>query len=129
MSNKNLLLELGTEELPPKSLRKLSTALLDKFTKRLDGAGLKYDEAKWYATPRRLSLFIASLDEKQEDREIEIKGPSVKVAYDANGEPTKAALGWANSNGVDIKDVSTLKTEKGEWLYIKSLKKGMIQHL
>ena len=124
MSNKNLLLELGTEELPPKSLRKLSTALLDEFTKRLDGAGLKYDEAKWYATPRRLSLFIASLDEKQEDREIEIKGPSVKVAYDANGEPTKAALGWANSNGVDIKDVSTLKTEKGEWLYIKSLKKG-----
>ena len=124
MSNKNLLLELGTEELPPKSLRKLSTALLDEFTKRLDGAGLKYDEAKWYATPRRLSLFIASLDEKQEDREIEIKGPSVKVAYDANGEPTKAALGWANSNGVDIKDVSTLKNEKGEWLYIKSLKKG-----
>ncbi|SPT69186.1 glycine--tRNA ligase subunit beta [Anaerobiospirillum thomasii] len=124
MSNKNLLLELGTEELPPKSLRKLSTALLDEFTKRLDGAGLKYDGAKWYATPRRLSLFIASLDEKQEDREIEIKGPSVKVAYDANGEPTKAALGWANSNGVDIKDVSTLKTEKGEWLYIKSLKKG-----
>lgn len=124
MSNKNLLLELGTEELPPKSLRKLSTALLDEFTKRLDGAGLKYDEAKWYATPRRLSLFIASLDEKQEDREIEIKGPSVKVAYDANGEPTKAALGWATSNGVDIKDVSTLKTEKGEWLYIKSLKKG-----
>lgn len=124
MSNKNLLLELGTEELPPKALRKLSTALLDEFTKRLDGAGLKYCEAKWYATPRRLSLFITSLDEKQEDREIEIKGPSVKVAYDANGEPTKAALGWANSNGVDIKDVSTLKTDKGEWLYIKSLKKG-----
>ena len=123
MEIKNLLLELGTEELPPKALRKLATALHDEFVKRLNNASLGFSKATWYATPRRLALIVENLESEQKDREIEIKGPSVQVAY-KDGNPTPAALGWAKSNNIDIKNVSTLKTPKGEWLYIKSVKKG-----
>ena len=123
MEIKNLLLELGTEELPPKALRKLATALHDEFVKRLNNASLGFSKATWYATPRRLALIVENLESEQKDREIEIKGPSVQVAY-KDGNPTPAALGWAKSNNIDIKNVSTLKTPKGEWLYIKSIKKG-----
>ncbi len=124
MTAKNLLLELGTEELPPKSLRKLATALHDDFVRQLNEQGLKFSESKWYATPRRLALYIKDLDEKQADRELEIKGPAVKAAYDAEGNPTKAALGWAKANNVELSSVKTLKTDKGEWLYIKTMKTG-----
>lgn len=123
MDIKNLLLELGTEELPPKALRKLATALHDEFVKKLNNAGLNFTKASWYATPRRLALIIENLESEQEDREIEIKGPSVNVAY-KDGKPTPAALGWAKSNNINIANVSTLKTDKGEWLYVKSIKKG-----
>lgn len=127
MDKLNLLLELGTEELPPKALRKLAEALLDNFTKSLDAESLNYNEAKWFATPRRLALIINGLDVKQADREIEVKGPAVKAAFDADGNPTKAAIGWGAANGVaaeDIKNVERLKTDKGEWLFIKTTKQG-----
>ncbi len=124
MNTKNLLLELGTEELPPKALRKLAQALHDDFTKQLKTEGLNFSSSKWYATPRRLALYIENLDTKQQDREIEIKGPAVKVAFDANGNPSKAALGWAKANGISIEEADRLKTEKGEWLYIKTTKTG-----
>ncbi len=124
MAKHNLLLELGTEELPPKALRKLGQALCDNMTGRLKDAQILFDSCKWYATPRRLALFVTSLEDKQQDRTIELKGPSVKAAYDAEGKPTKAALGWCQANGVDINDVQTLKTDKGEWLYLKTLKQG-----
>lgn len=124
MVTKNLLLELGTEELPPKALRNLAQSLHDSFVKQLNDQGLKFSSSKWYATPRRLALFIEQLADKQEDKEIEIKGPAVKAAFDADGNPTKAALGWAASNGIDIKDAQTLETPKGAWLYIKTVKAG-----
>jgi len=124
MTAKNLLLELGTEELPPKSLRNLAQSLHDSFVKQLKDENLSFTSSKWYATPRRLALFIENLAEKQEDKELEIKGPSIKAAYDANGKPTMAALGWASANGIAIEDAQTLKTDKGEWLYVKTLKKG-----
>ncbi len=126
MNNKNLLLELGTEELPPKSLRTLAQSLHDSFIKELNESGLSFAASKWYATPRRLALFITSLSEKQEDRVIEIKGPTVKAAFDDNGQPTKAALGWAHANGISVDQAERLKTDKGEWLYIKTTKKGML---
>ena len=85
MSENNLLLELGTEELPPKALRKLATSLHDEFVKRLNSHGLTFKESKWYATPRRLALIISGLIDKQEDKEVEIKGPAIKAAFDANG--------------------------------------------
>ena len=124
MTNKNLLLELGTEELPPKSLRNLAQSLHDSFVKQLKDEGVEFASSKWYATPRRLALFIEGLADKQEDKEVEIKGPAVKAAFDAEGNPTKAALGWANANGISIDQAQRLETPKGAWLYIKTLKKG-----
>lgn len=124
MTTKNLLLELGTEELPPKSLRNLAQSLHDSFVKQLKEQGLSFDSSKWYATPRRLALYISALVEKQEDKEIEIKGPSLKAAYDAEGNPTKAALGWCTANGISIDQAGKLETDKGAWLYVKTTKKG-----
>lgn len=124
MTDKNLLLELGTEELPPKALRKLATALHDEFVKRINAHGLTFSDCKWYATPRRLALITTALTDAQPDRELEIKGPAVKAAFDADGKPTKAAQGWAHANGIQVEDAQRLKTDKGEWLYIKTLKKG-----
>ena len=124
MNKLNLLLELGTEELPPKALRKLAESLHENFVKHLNNEGLNFSQSKWYATPRRLALIINDLDVKQADREIEVKGPAVKAAFDADGNPTKAAQGWANANGIKVEDAQRLKTYKGEWLYIKSTKQG-----
>lgn len=124
MTTKNLLLELGTEELPPKSLRTLAQALHDNFVKQLNALGLRFSASKWYATPRRLALIINKLDIKQPDTECEVRGPAIKAAYDASGNPTKAALGWARSNGIEISQAQVLKTEKGEWLFFKSFKEG-----
>src|SRR5574344_1407450 len=124
MTTKNLLLELGTEELPPKSLRNLAQSLHDSFVKQLKEQGLSFDSSKSYATPRRLALYISALVEKQEDKEIEIKGPSLKAAYDTEGNPTKAALGWCTANGISIDQAGKLETDKGAWLYVKTTKKG-----
>lgn len=124
MVQENLLLELGTEELPPKALRKLAQALHDSFVSFLQKDNIHFEKSEWYATPRRLALFITNLDDKQADREIELKGPSIKVAYDENHNPTKAALGWCKANNVDIKDVQTLKQGNNEWLYFKTVKPG-----
>lgn len=124
MVTKNLLLELGTEELPPKSLRTLAQALHDNFVKQLNTLGLGYSSSKWYATPRRLALIIKDLEARQQDTELEIRGPAVKAAFDKDGNPTKAAEGWAKSNGIAVKDAQILKTDKGEWLYVKTHKQG-----
>ncbi|MGN0901841.1 MAG: glycine--tRNA ligase subunit beta [Succinivibrio sp.] len=124
MATRNLLLELGTEELPPKSLRTLAQSLHDSFVKQLKDQEIGFSESKWYATPRRLALYIKNLEEKQNDKEVEIKGPAVKAAFDSDGKPTKAALGWASANGIDISEAQRLQTQKGEWLYIKTVKKG-----
>ena len=124
MATRNLLLELGTEELPPKSLRNLAQSLHDSFVKQLNEQGLSFESSTWYATPRRLALYIKQLSDKQADKEIEIKGPAVKAAFDADGNPTKAALGWASANGIAIENADRLKTDKGEWLFIKTKKVG-----
>lgn len=124
MEKLNLLLELGTEELPPKALRKLAESLHENFVKQLQTEGLGFSASKWYATPRRLGLIISALDVKQADREVEVKGPAIKAAFDADGNPTKAASGWAAANGIKVEDAQRLKTDKGEWLYIKTTKQG-----
>ncbi len=124
MEKLNLLLELGTEELPPKALRKLAESLHENFVKQLNNESLGFSGSKWYATPRRLGLIISDLDVKQADREVEVKGPAIKAAFDAEGNPTKAAAGWAAANGIKVEDAQRLKTDKGEWLYIKTTKQG-----
>ncbi|UJF19321.1 glycine--tRNA ligase subunit beta [Vibrio sp. SS-MA-C1-2] len=121
---KNFLIELGTEELPPKSLRTLAEAFAANFTAGLDSANVEYGDVKWYASPRRLAIKIADLAEGQADKVVEKRGPAISAAFDAEGQPTKAALGWARGNGIDIADADRLKTDKGEWLLFKQEVKG-----
>lgn len=118
----NLLFELGTEELPPKSLLKLSEALKDNMAAGLEKAGLSYAAIEAYATPRRLALLVQGLAAAQPDQTVERRGPALNAAYDANGAPTKATEGFAKSCGVTADQLITLKTDKGEWV-------GLIQEV
>ena len=121
---KEFLIELGTEELPPKQLRTLAEAFAANFSTELAAAELTHDGVKWFATPRRLALKVANLAEKQADKVLEKRGPAVSVAFDAEGNPTKAAQGWARGNGITVEQADRLKTEQGEWLLFKQEVKG-----
>ncbi len=120
----NLLFEIGSEELPPKTLLKLSQSLLDSTVAGLQAAGLSFAGANAYATPRRLALTISDLQLKQADAVVEKRGPAVKAAYAADGSPTKAAEGFAKSCGTTVDQLTTLKTDKGEWLAFNQAVKG-----
>lgn len=121
---KNFLIELGTEELPPKALRSLAEAFAANFEAGLKAADLAHQGIKWYATPRRLALKVAELDEGQADKIVEKRGPAIASAFDADGNPTKAAQGWARGNGITVEQAERLKTDKGEWLLHKQSVKG-----
>ncbi|WP_151172233.1 glycine--tRNA ligase subunit beta [Pseudoalteromonas ruthenica] len=120
MLQQNLLVEIGTEELPPKSLRTLAEAFADALTAQLDELTLGHQGVQWYASPRRLGLMVLQLDEKQQDKVVEKRGPAVKAAFDADGNPTKAALGWARGCGIEVSDAERHTTDKGEWLLHKA---------
>ena len=124
MKTENLLIEIGTEELPPKALRTLAESFLTNFTDGLTKAELSFAEAKWYAAPRRLALSIKDVATAQQDKIVEKRGPAIAGAFDADGKPTKAALGWARGNGIDVADAERLKTDKGEWLLHKAKVEG-----
>jgi len=112
----DLLFELGTEELPPVALSRLSRALADEFTAGLQEACLDFAELKAFATPRRLAIMVSACDKRQADREVMRRGPAVKAAFDADGHPTKAAEGFARSCGTTVEQLAREKTDKGEWL-------------
>ncbi len=112
----DLLLELQTEELPPKSLNALGSALKQEMEKQLQKANLAFKTAKYYVTPRRLALFIQSIDSEQPAKTLERKGPALSAAFDQQGKPTPACLGFARSCGVDPKDLKTIKNPGGEWV-------------
>lgn len=116
MNFENLLIEVGTEELPPKSLRKLAESFLSNFTDELKKAELTFESALWHAAPRRLAININQLALAQADKVVEKRGPAVAQAFDADGNPTKAAMGWARGNGITVEQAERLKTDKGEWL-------------
>lgn len=120
----DLLIELGTEELPPKALAKLSHAFHQGVEKGLKKAELSFDEIRPYATPRRLSLVISNLQTRQQDRTTERRGPAVTSAFDEDGNPTKALMGFAKSCGIDVDDLETMKTDKGAWLVFKQQQEG-----
>lgn len=122
----NCLIELGTEELPPTALKALSTAFEQGLLAGLRAADLNFnaDEVKSFATPRRLAIFIPELQTQQPDKNIEKLGPAVAAAYDKEGKPSKAAEGFARSNGVSFDDLITIETDKGERLGFRSLAKG-----
>jgi glycyl-tRNA synthetase beta chain len=125
MNLDNLLIEIGTEELPPKSLKKLASSFAQGIETALVAADIHFSEVTWLATPRRLAVSVNQLAPLQNDRVIEKRGPAVSVAFDAEGNATQAALGWARSNGVNIQDVGRLKTDKGEWLFYQGSEKGL----
>ena len=122
--SQHLLFELGCEELPPASLKKLSNALLENIQQGLTQADLSFGECIAYATPRRLAVLIKDLVGSQADKSIEKRGPAVKVAFNAEGEPSKACMGFAKSCATTVEQLSTLKTDKGEWLSFTQLVKG-----
>jgi glycyl-tRNA synthetase beta chain len=124
MSKETLLIELGTEELPPKVLKKLATTFLEQIKIQLDSAELSHEKIKWFATPRRIAVLISALEGQQADKIIEKRGPAINVAFDANGNASKAAMGWARSNGIEVEQAERLITDKGEWLLYRSTQAG-----
>lgn len=124
MENRDLLIEIGTEELPPKALKKLSDAFTKGIVDGLKGAELNFGEVDSYATPRRLAVVIHGLDVAQPDRNVEKKGPAVKAAYDADGNPTKALEGFSRSCGITPDQLEKIETPKGEWLVFREQQQG-----
>ena len=121
---RDLLFELGTEELPPKSLLTLSRALQTGVEAGLAKAGLTYGEFISYATPRRLAFLVKGLKTAQPDQMVEKRGPAINAAYTADGSLSKAAEGFVRSCGTTADKLTTLKTDKGEWLCFKQEVKG-----
>ncbi|MFV2061298.1 MAG: glycine--tRNA ligase subunit beta [Gammaproteobacteria bacterium] len=121
---RDLLIEVGTEELPPKALAALSTAFTDGIVLGLKNSNLNFGVVKSFATPRRLAVVIYALDEEQPDKEIERRGPAVTAAFDEEGVPTKAATGFAKSVGLSVDELETLDTKKGTWLVARTKSKG-----
>jgi glycyl-tRNA synthetase beta chain len=124
MSARELLFELGTEELPPRTLLELSTALTQGVLSGLDAAGIPHGQAHGFATPRRLAVRVRGLAEHQPDKQVEKRGPPLKVAYDGQGAPTQAAIAFAKNCGVAVTELSALKTDKGEWLMFRGTERG-----
>ena len=123
-TSNHLLFELGCEELPPKSLKKLSQALLDNIVAGLNEADLGYTQAKAYATPRRLAVLIDDLSSFQPDKTVEKRGPALQAAFGTDGVPSKAAVGFAASCGVEFAQLERLETDKGAWLVFRQAVKG-----
>lgn len=105
MSAHDFLVELGTEELPPKTLKNLGQAFLSGVEKGLKAAGLSYSSARIYAAPRRLAVLVEQLASQQPDRSVNLDGPPVQAAFNAEGQPTQAALGFAKKCGVDLAQI------------------------
>ena len=124
MSKKDFLLELGTEELPPKSLLNLATTLLKNIEQGLQTHDLQFTSSQLFAAPRRLGVLIHDVETQQPPQQFARRGPATKAAYDAAGTPTPAALGFAKSCGVELAKLQTQKTDKGEWLYYEATLPG-----
>jgi glycyl-tRNA synthetase beta chain len=124
MSTNDLLFELGTEELPPRTLQSLSNALTEGIVKGIDAAGLPHGKAHSFATPRRLAVWIEKLADHQPDRQVERRGPPLANAFDAGGSPTQAATAFAKSCGVAVGELSKLTTDKGAWLQFRGTERG-----
>ena len=116
MTTQNFLVEIGTEELPPKALKTLATSFADNVEAELNQAGLTFDNIEWFAAPRRLAVKVLNLATQQPSKEIEKRGPAVSAAFDAEGKPTKAAEGWACGCGIAVDQAERIATDKGEWL-------------
>jgi glycyl-tRNA synthetase beta chain len=124
MSRRDFLVEIGTEELPPRALRALSEALGDGIARGLDAAHLKHGRLQRYATPRRLAVLVKGVAETQPEQEIRRRGPPVKVAFDAAGQPTRAAEAFAQSCETSLESLRRVVEDKGEFLFYEGRKPG-----
>ena len=125
MSNTaDLLIELGSEELPPKALKKLSNAFTQHFQQGLEQNDLTFANIESFATPRRLAIRVTGLTVQQQDKSVERRGPALQAAYDQAGNPTKAAEGFARSCGTSVDQLEKLETDKGCWLVFRSVQQG-----
>lgn len=120
----DFLLEVGTEELPPTALKTLSDALASAFSTRLKSSRLTFHSVETYASPRRLALLVRQLAAHQPEQEVVRRGPSLLASFSADGEPTRAAHGFARSCGVEVDDLQRERTEKGEWLLYRGRSPG-----
>ncbi len=119
INTNDLLIEIGTEELPPKALLSLSNAFSESVAIGFKKAALEAEEVISYAAPRRLAVLLKGLAEKQQDQLLERRGPAIAAAFDGEGNPSKAAQGFARSCGVAVNELDRMKTDKGEWLVFK----------
>ena len=126
MTTQNFLVEIGTEELPPKALKTLATSFADNVEAELNQAGLTFDKIEWFAAPRRLAVKVLNLATQQPSKEIEKRGPAVSAAFDAEGKPTKAAEGWARGCGITVEQAERIATDKGEWLVHRAKIEGQL---
>jgi len=122
--SRDFLVEIGTEELPPKSLLALASAFGEGVGRGLDAAGLPHGAVERFATPRRLAVRVKRLADRQPDRTVERRGPPVKAAFDSSGAPTQAALAFAKSCGVELAALGRLESEKGSWLVYRGTEPG-----
>lgn len=120
----DLLIEIGTEELPPKALKELAEEFAGGVRRGLNAALLRHGEVRWYATPRRLAVYVVRLARAQPDRAIEKRGPAYAVAYDAHGKPTRAAEGFAQSCGIKVQDLQVQENDKGKWVVARYTERG-----
>lgn len=120
----DLLIELGTEELPPKALLRLSNAFGKGVEDGLKEANVAYGKVELYSAPRRLAIIIKSLADSQPDQDIEKRGPAIQAAFDESGCPSKAAEGFARGCGVKVDELETMETDKGAWLVFRKMQKG-----
>ena len=125
MTAPDFLVEIGTEELPPKALRSLMTAFGAELESAIDDARLKHGKLLAMASPRRLAVWVSKLDQQQADRQLTQKGPPVKVAFDADGNVTAAGEAFAKKCGVAVDKLGREKTDKGEWLTCDIVEKGL----
>src|SRR3989304_392310 len=122
--HKDLLVEIGTEELPARFIPAAIKGIKDTSERLLKENRLHYKDITVYGTPRRLALIVREADEMQEDIVIEVSGPPKSAAYGADGTPTKAAVGFAKSQGIDISQLKIQHTDKGEYLFAEKHEKG-----
>ena len=124
MSQRDLVIEIGTEELPPKALKRLSEAFAAGVRDGLQAADLSFGAHTPYASPRRLAVLVKDLDERQADKLVERRGPALTAAFGEDGCPTKAAEGFARSCGVAVDDLERIETDKGAWLLFRHQQPG-----
>ncbi len=120
----DLLIELGTEDLPPKSLTKLTQSLAAGIRQGLEKVQLHFGAIRTYATPRRMAVVVDDLQTRQQNTLVERRGPALTSAFDEDGNATSAAQGFARSCGVKVDDLEKLETTKGAWLVFKQRQLG-----